>query len=241
MIEGANRIGAIRAFLLAVALAPGCTRPLPPPVVSPYPSPRSLAVMPLLNHSGSGDFDTLRATDMLVEELAQVDGLVVLPANRPLKLLLARGQTHAASLEQAMAVAGELGVDGVLVGAITAYDPYSPPKVGMILQLYWVRADMKNEVLDPVRLSRAASDDTPAYYRGGGPASQVQGVLDASTNEVTQQVNQYAKTHEGQDSPFGWRRYLVDSDAYFRFVCHRMIDELMQAELKRITVVTAQQ
>lgn len=239
----ARRLSVAYAAVLLVGLAVGCTRPPPPPIVSPYPVPRSLVVLPLLNHSGSSDFDPIRATDVLVEELSQVkgEGLVVLPTNRALKILLAHGQTHATSVEQAMDIAGQLGVDGVVVGAVTAYNPYSPPRVGMVLQLYWVRADMKGQATEPVRLSRMPSGEGPAYYGGVGPTSQAQAVLDASDNETAFRVQEFAKGHEGQDSPFGWRRYLVDSDAYMRFVCHVLIADLMDQELRRITVPVARE
>ncbi len=222
-------------FAVLICLT-GCQRPSAPPCVAPYPSARSLAVMPLLNHSESSSFDSIRETDILVEELSQVKGLVVLPTNRPMKILLAHGQTHATSVEQAIDVASQLGVDGVIVGAVTTYNPYNPPSMGLVLQLYWVRADMKGQRTEPVNLSRSPAGDSPAYYSGNGPASQVQAMLDSTNNDVVMRVREFAKLREGQDSPYGWRRYLVDSDAYMRFVCHELIVSLMDEELRRITV-----
>jgi len=160
----------------------------------------------------------------------------VLPANRALKLLLAGGKTHATSRAEAITVARELGVDGVLVGAITEYKPYKPQKVGLILQLYWVRADMTTKAVEPIGLARRASPVRADYYTADGPGTQVQAVLDASRNDVTAKVATYARQHRGQDSPFGWRKYLVDSDAYMHFVCHEMIAQLLEEELRRITV-----
>jgi hypothetical protein len=231
-----RRHGAWLAVAGILSLLAGCTRPPPPPLTSPYPNPRSIVIMPLLNQSPSDQFDTIAVTDTLVDELSEVKGLVVLPTNRALKILLTHGRTHATDVNQALAIAGELGVDGVLVGAITEYKPYSPQKVGMVLQLYWLRADTNSETIDPVRLSRQASGAGETYYAGGGPASQVQELFDASRNEVSDMVYAYGRNHQGQDSPYGWRRYLVDSGAYMHFVCHEMIVRLMEQELNRITV-----
>ena len=218
-----------------VSLLAGCTRPPTTPLVSPYPTPRSIVVLPLLNQSPSDKFDLIATTDTLVAELSQVDGLVVLPTNRSLKLLLARGQTHPTSVADAIGVARQLGADGALIGAITEYKPYPPQRIGMVLQLYWVRADMSRESIDPTRLSRRASAADGGYYSGAGSASQVQAVIDASRNDVTKKVWDYARGHEGQDSPFGWRKYLMDTDAYMHFVCHEMIVRLLDQELSRIT------
>ncbi|NLF30830.1 MAG: hypothetical protein GX591_08080 [Planctomycetes bacterium] len=225
----------LAAALAVMAALGGCSHEMPP-LRTPYPQPRSLAVLPLLNQSPSGDVDTIVVTDTLVSELAQVEGLTVLPTNQPLKVLVARGQTHPTSLAQATEIAQALGVDGVIVGAVTDYRPYSPQKVGMTLQLIWVRADSTIGGLDPIAAGRqaAAAPMTAAGYARRG--SQVQAVLDAAGNDVTRRVQAYATAHEGMDSPYGWRRYLVDSDAYMHFVCHEMIVRLLDSELRRITI-----
>jgi len=234
-----NDTSTAAAFGLAICLvlpAVGCGVREIPPLRSPYPTARSIVVAPLLNQSPSSDFDSIVATDTLVSELSQVDGLVVLPTNRALKVLIGRGRTHATSVAEGVDLAHELGADGVIIGAITEYDPYTPQKVGMTLQLIWVRADMTSGGLDPVRLARRASSDERFSVPGGGHGSQVQAVLDAGSNEVTRRVQAYASSHQGQDSPYGWRRFLVDSDAYMQFVCHEMIVRLMNSELRRITM-----
>ena len=161
---------------------------------------------------------------------------MVLPTNRALKLLVAEGQTHVTSVAQAVELAHELGVDGVIIGAITDYQPYPPLKVGMTLQLIWVRADRTTAGMDPVRLARQASADERFSVPGGGHGSQVQAVLDAGSNEVTRRVQAYASAYRGQDSPYGWRRFLVDSEGYMQFVCHEMIVRLMDRELGRVTM-----
>lgn len=56
-------------------------------------------------------------------------------------------------------------------------------------------------------------------------------MLDSTNNDVVMRVREFAKLREGQDSPYGWRRYLVDSDAYMRFVCHELIVSLMDEEI----------
>jgi len=229
-------ISALPAALGLAVLLVGCVPPEMPGLQSPYPTPRSVVVTPLLNQSPSSDLDPIVATDSLVSELSQVRGLVVLPTNRALKLLVAEGQTHVTSVAQAVDLAHELGADGVIIGAITEYQPYPPQKVGMTLQLIWVRADMTTGGLDPVGLARRASSDERFSVPGGGHGSQVQAVLDAGSNEVTRRVQAYASAHRGQDSPYGWRRFLVDSEAYMQFVCHEMIVRLMDRELGRITM-----
>ena len=235
-----NSLGlSVRLWALLVAAAVcapiGCTRPPAAPLRAPYPTLRSLVVLPLSNQSPSGDVDGVVAADILAAELAQVDGLVVLPTNRALKLLLVRGKTHATSLAEALDVAGELGADGVVMGAVTEYKPYKPQKLGMILQLHWLRADRPMDATDPVSYSRRPRGSDEGFYGGRPPASQAQALFDGRRNDVTGQIHRYARDREGMDSPLGWRRYLTDSDAFMHFVCHEMIIRLLDAELQRIT------
>jgi len=226
-----------RLLPAAMLLLPwlGCTPAAPPPLSAPYPYPRSLVVAPLVNHSPSAEFDLLEVTDTLVAELSQVKGLTVLPTNRALAVLRAHGLDRVGSVDQAVALAQALGVDGVLVGAITEYKPYTPQVVGMTLQLHWVRADRATTGIDPAYLSR---DPRGGSMAGGGPGpgAQVSAVLDAGSGDVTERVRRYANGRAGQDSAFGWRRYLVDSDAYMHFVCNEMIVRLLDQELRRITM-----
>ena len=238
---------ALLSLAAAATLLAGCDRPAPAvqPLLAPYPSPRSIVIAPLFNQSPSDQFDTLATTDVLVAEMSQVEGLGVLPTNRALKILVANRRTHVTSVEEAIQLAQLLGADGVVVGAVTEFNPYKPQKVGMTLQLYWVRADIDSGGLDPNDLARRPSEARNqgelAYYSGVRPAAQVQGVFDASRNDVTAQVQAYASGRQGQDSPFGWRKYLVDSDSYMHFVCHEMVVRLMNQEFCRITVpVTTQ-
>ncbi len=233
-----------RQALLGVAcvvggLLAGCAQPTPPSPRAPYPLPRSVVVAPLLNQSPSADFDVLAATDTLVAELAQFEGLTVLPTHRALTVLSATGRSSVRSVEEALDLAGVLGVDGVLVGAVTEYDPYQPMKIGMTLQLYWVRADIQDTSPDPAAMARQAAPESasPAYYAGAGPSGQASGIFDASRNDTVRRVQQFAASHQGLDSPFGWRRYLVDREAYLQFVCHELIVALMEQELDRITTV----
>ncbi len=214
----------------------GCTPAGPPPLTAPYPYPRSLVVAPLVNHSPSAEFDLLEATDTLVSELSQVEGLTVLPTNRALAFLRAHGLSRIGSVDQAVALAQALGVDGVLVGAITEFKPYTPQVVGMTLQLHWVRADMATTGINPAHLARDPRGGPMAGGGGPGPGAQVSAVLDASSNDVAERVRRYANGRTGQDSAFGWRRYLVDSDAYMHFVCNEMIVRLLDQELRRITM-----
>ncbi len=67
----------------------GCETKKPPPpleyaMYSPYPVVRTYAIAPVVNLSGSRDFDPLLVADALFNEMTQVRQLNVLPVNKTL-------------------------------------------------------------------------------------------------------------------------------------------------------------
>src|SRR5205085_1394509 len=95
-----------------------------------------LAIAPTINLSGTRDFDPLAVSDALFVELQQVHDLNVLPLNKTLMAMNRLGMRSIDDPRAAQKLADALGADALVIPAITSYDPYKPPTVGMILQLY---------------------------------------------------------------------------------------------------------
>src|SRR5262245_10550855 len=103
---------------------------------SPYPTVMTFAIAPAINLSGSRDFDPLKVSDELFTEMQQVQGLNLLPVNKTLIAMNRLGMRNIDDVAGAQKRSEALGADGLIVPAITSYDPYNPPVVGMVLQLY---------------------------------------------------------------------------------------------------------
>src|SRR6202020_2303411 len=97
------------------------------------------AVSTAINLSGNRDFDVLTVSDALFEELQQVGGFNVLPLNKTLAAMQRLEIRTIDSPLTAQKLAEFLEVDTLVIPSVTAYDPYNPPKMGMILQLYTPR------------------------------------------------------------------------------------------------------
>jgi hypothetical protein len=123
--------------------------------------PLTIAVAPALNFSGSSEFDPNAVADLMASELGSVAGVEVIPVSRVLAVLAQQGRREVASPEHARQIVEHLGADAILIFAVTEYDPYHPPVVGIAAQLYGVRRDDDAGGLDPVRISRQARP-TPA-------------------------------------------------------------------------------
>ncbi len=192
-------------------------------LTSPYKGVRTLAVAPAINQSGSRDFDVLTVSDSLFEEMQQVGGLNVLPLNKTLAAMQKLGIRTIDTSQMAQKVAEFLGVDGLVIPAVTAYDPYNPPKVGMILQMYTPRHVVNAD---------ASGGGTVVSERQ--PVSQVSAVFNASNQTVLRELRDFAEGRTQHDSALQDEKFLMDADAYTRFVCHAMVRRLMEVERARL-------
>ncbi|HVS69914.1 MAG TPA: hypothetical protein VHQ47_01520 [Phycisphaerae bacterium] len=227
----APRLSLLPTLLLPLLLAAGlasCTdqqakKPVPVEymVTSPYPPGHVLAVAPAANLSGSRDFDPLVVSDTLYAEMQQVRGLTALPLNKTLLAMHKLNLRSINSPEAAEKVAAALNADGIIIPAITAYDPYNPPLVGMTLELYNVMPASA-----PGAMSPAAADSAQ-------PDLQVSAVFNATNESVLRELRDFAQGRTQADSAFGDQKFLVDSDAYMRFVCHAMVRRLMEVQRTR--------
>jgi hypothetical protein len=207
----------------------GCSRSDSAPVriENTVLGPLLVAVAPALNFSGSHDFDRNAVADIMASELNAVEGVEVVPVSRVLAALAEDGREEVASPAHAMDLVNRLGVDAILVFAVTEYDPYDPPVVGLAAQLYGVRRDGEARSIDPVRISRearlASSDAIVARF---GPIAQAERVFDGSHEALREEVKAFAAKRDADESPFAWRLYLVSQRHFMRFCSYRTIEAL---------------
>lgn len=226
---------------LGLLLVAGCTLLRPPPseLRSPYATRRALAVTPLRNESGSAYADGLRMADLLTQQIDAAANLDAVPVNRVLAAMEQRGIVEVRDPRTAQTLMQALGVDGLIVGSLTAYDPYDPPMAGVAIELYTSQAVDQYE-LDLNRLTYAATDDAsrlsdaePADRRQ--PASMVSVVLRASDVPTRQELQRYADGRGPQKGVSSdWRRYRVNMNLYEQFVAFAMVDRLLDAESRRL-------
>ncbi len=218
-------------LLLGAVLAVGCRsgqRIETASITNAALGPMTIAVAPALNLSGSVDFDRSRFADLMASELSYADGISVIPVSRVLVALGAQGLEGVESPSHALELVGVLGADAILVFAVTEYDPYDPPSIGISAQLYGSRPRPGGSTLDPVAMSRQAS-----LASSGAPASgrqllaQTQRVYDASHAVIVEEVRRFAKGRGADNSPYGWRKYVVSQQHFIRFCCHATIKALL--------------
>ena len=132
---------------------------------------------------------------------------------------------------------------------MTAYDPYDPPTVGMILQMYTpvmppppapaAMPPIKTYTTlsnpgSPVIVADANPAGPPPPVNNGQPVAQVSAVFNASNQTVLKELQVFASGRTRYDSAALERQFVLDSDAYMRFVCHAMVRRLMDVERERL-------
>lgn len=218
-------------------------RALTPPrvLVAPYDSVSGetlWAVAPLRNESGTTLIDGFEITDKIILAVEEVRGLRCLPLNRVLETMRSLELASIRTPDDARLLASALHVDGLIIGSVTAYDPYSPPKIGLSLALYASPGSMLASTdFDPRTLNTQPTDPsaTAAATRGRTPASVVSSVLDAANHQVLMDVKTYAQGRHDDRSALGWEVYLASMDRYAQFAAHHVVDRLVQNEWLRLT------
>jgi hypothetical protein len=198
------------------------------------------AVIPLANESGTEVFDPLVISDKLVAAAEEIEGVRTVPLNRTLQAMRSLGLTGIREPAQVRQLAAAMGVDGIIVGTITAFDPYDPPTIGLSLALY-SRSDASGsrpgpDPIDPRTLTQAPTDTLTRLPGGigGRPAAVVSANLDARDHGVLIALRDYAEGRHDPVSALGWRRYTASMDLYTQFATQHLVAALVKQERERL-------
>ena len=199
----------------------------------------AIAVAPALNHSGSQDFDPLRLADLMASELAQRPGVRVIPLNRVLAQLAAENKERIESPAHALQVMKRIGADGIVVFAVTEYDPYLPPVMGLTAQLYGIGPEQGGG-FNPVAASRQASPfEAGAYLEL--PRAEYHRVFNSSDEAVQREIRRFALRRNAEDGPYGWRKFVASQENFWRFCCAVTTRELIRQEVTQVVALRDRQ
>jgi hypothetical protein len=228
---------------VAVLLVGGCisNRPQSQQSLSqtPFDQRHVWAVLPLLNESGSLNADGLLVADQLARHLENVPNLDMLSVNRVLAKMQTLGMDAVNNPAEAMALLKSLGADGLVVGVITSYDPYDPPKLGMTLELYALHKDGEDAYLDIKALSSAAvasrgSSRHRAFTKQ--PVVTAGGYFDASDPPTRELLEAYATDRGSLPNNHASRLHRINMDLFSEFVCYVMCKRVLYAQTQRLAV-----
>ncbi|NMC21241.1 MAG: hypothetical protein GYA33_12575 [Thermogutta sp.] len=109
-----------------------------PTVHNPFPQIHKVAVVPFFNLSTEPTLDGRKVAVAYYNELQEVAGFEVIPVGVAERAMV-EARLALNRPEDARRLAQILGADAVVVGAVTEYSPYYPPRIG--LQVEWYAAN----------------------------------------------------------------------------------------------------
>ncbi|MFW6058753.1 MAG: hypothetical protein ACODAQ_01140 [Phycisphaeraceae bacterium] len=207
------------------------------PLRAPYGERQVWAVAPLGNESGTRWVDGARIADHITQQLENADGLDTVAVNRVLAAMESLEMDAVTSPDDAAALRRTLDVDGLVVGTVTAYDPYDPPKLGLAVELYTGPRHPRIAAPDVRELQQAATDESVQLppLELDRPISLASGYFDAADADVRRRLKRYAgdRGREGVGEE-RWRLYRISMDLYTEFVSYEVSRRLLEAERQRL-------
>lgn len=229
---------AILAAWLVVALGCGSRSPqveINARLYSPYPEKKLWAVAPFANESGVSTLDNLYVTDLFVAELQQVHDIDTIPVQRVLAAMDANQMTAIQTVGDALTLARLVGADGLIVGSVTAFDPYTPQRLGIATQLYASDGGPAAGSLDARQIQWSPSDQfMPGMRRFSQPVSSVALIVDGANNADRLRMEAFAQGRTNPEETLSWRRIRYSQELYTQFVSHELITDLLLQERARI-------
>ena len=224
-------------------------------VVNPAPNLPVVAVAPFRNLSAERAADGRRVALAYATELQQVPGFEVVPVG-VVEVAMTASRLDPGDPTEAVALAKLIGADAIVVGAVTDYSPYYPPRLG--LKAAWYGRDAAQFRPGPPTnpharraLGEAVEAETPVWkravrstadlFRAQGPESCLTpGDLPAPLPYMS-----YVRLFDGADEDVvaalrdrralsgdlrsgGWEASLNRSEDFIRFCCRRSIREMLE-------------
>jgi len=214
-------------------------------LTAPYDSEKGellWGVAPLRNESGTTVVNAMSVTDALTHAIEQVRGIRTVPVNRTIETMRSLDMHGIATPADAKRLAQAMGVDALVVGSITAWDPYDPPVIGLSLALHadpGVLVGRRGE-LDAQRLTRLSTEYDPAARSRylARPVTVASDVLDARDHGVLLELREFADGRADPESALGWRVYTASMELYTQFASYHAVRTLLDQEWVRLARVS---
>ena len=125
---------------MALVGAPGCSLIIPdvshePVVHNPFPQLNKVAVAPFFNQSDEPTVDGHKFALAYFAELQAIPGFEVVPLG-VVETAIIENRVDLSHPGEARRRANILGVDAVVIGSVTDYTPYYPPRCGLRVEWY---------------------------------------------------------------------------------------------------------
>ncbi len=217
----------VNALLMSCAY--GCAEPSAAPPQPPDVSPpgRRMAVAPALNFSDRPELDPIRVAELFASELAECEGVRVVPVSRVVAVLARRGELSVGSALDAVGVGRRIGAEAIVVPEVTRYEPGRPMVIGLAARLHSCAAGPE-----------AADSDGPAEpgrprersegSENGAAVLETSRVYDESACLSWDGTRKYDESRTANNSAPAEGRYRGSRDSFLRLCCRDTVGRLRE-------------
>jgi len=196
---------------------------------NPYPDIHVVAVLPFVNQSSETRINGVEFANIMASELTKFEGFRVI---RPLAIQASLDPGEAIrTADDALRVGRRQKADAIIVTAITDYDPYVPPRIGISVQFLRVAGrTMSSREIDQIVQS-------PSWRRGpyaltpekaGNWITAFEDFYDAHEERIRKEVVAYSDAQRETDTPFvGENEFLAVQPRYMQFVANQVLNHIM--------------
>jgi len=197
---------------------------------------KTVAVAPFVNLSPEENVDTLALSDIFFREFQSFQGLILVPPAKVQAQILSSTYDLPGDGRK---LAAQMGVDAVVFGVITSYEPYATQHVGIAMLMYTAR-DFGLTPYGPEAILMLQQSGRPMMFaEGAQPAVIVSArMFDSSDRATVQRIKKFARGFSEDENPLGYRAFVTMPDRFMQFVSHEMVKELAAAVEDRFAEVS---
>lgn len=199
---------------------------------------KKVAVAPFFDLTGNGNllstdggYTGLKVAEIFSSELVQFRGFEVVRPGEAARLIerekIPWSAPSADGPRQAVRLARALGVDALIVGAITEFDPYDRPRIGVAVQVYVARTPRPGLDLD--RLIKGGRPFPAPPGARQGLLLAFERIYDASHSGVYNRAKAYGVfRHDSSGRAVtSAQMILFEANRYLQFVSNQAIREIV--------------
>ena len=200
---------------------------------------RTIAVAPFLNLSPEENVDTLALADIFFREFQSFRDVILVP---PIRVQAEIVSGDYAIPEDGRKLADHLGVDAVVFGVITSYEPYSTQQVGIAVLMYTAR-DFGLPSYGPEAIMIMSQSGRPVTLSGEAEPTVIVSarMFDSSDRATVARIKEFARGFSEEETPLGYKTFVTSPNRFMQFVSHEMVLELAATVEERFKTASGQE
>lgn len=231
-VAAMKTVRAAAGLCALLAASPGCSVVAAYHLDDPREELRVVAVAPMAIHSSGNDEIDVRLAGIsaiFASELVKFDRFSVIRPRKVAEVLAREGLASIETQKDAARIARLVGADAIIVGEVTDYDPYEPPRIGLKAMLVTVNENRGSGPgnVDRFDFATAGRLQTPSGAKRSLPAGWIDVEYDMRRERVGLEYKVFTLYQDTRRGLAG-ATFLRITDNFLCFVSNLAIRDLFR-------------